>query len=196
MQNTGLIRPTGLLLLFSLWCCSTSTWAQELPINTQLGGNFSLTSAQNKQFELNALKNQVILLTFGFTHCVHSCPFVLSKYTQLLKTLGAQAQEVKLLFITVNPEQDTPAHLQHFLANFDARIIGLTGSPAQLKQIAHQYGAVFTPSAHPTQTPHKTDDIPHTDRIYLLDQQHRIRMIYPLDTAAERIQADIKALLR
>jgi protein SCO1/2 len=84
------------------------------------------------------------LVFFGFTFCPDICPTTLSTVTAVMEKLGADAEHVVPLFITVDPERDTPAVLADYLANFDSRIVGLTGSPEQIDAAAKAYRVYYS----------------------------------------------------
>lgn len=104
-----------------------------------VGGAFVLTAAKGGEFDSKSLSGKPYAVFFGFTHCPDICPTTMAELTGMLKDLGDQANSLNVVFITVDPERDTPAVMTDYLSNFDARIIGLTGSPDQIAHVVAQY---------------------------------------------------------
>lgn len=104
--------------------------------------DFTLHSAQGP-LDPKTLRGAVVLVYFGYTACPDVCPTTLSDVASALRSLGPSADGVRVLFISVDPERDTPAHLAEYAAYFDPRIIGLTGNLEQLSDAAARYGASF-----------------------------------------------------
>ncbi|MCG8395026.1 MAG: SCO family protein [Pseudomonadales bacterium] len=164
----------------------------DLPVNTRLGGEFTLTDHNGEAFTQEQLKGQVSILFFGYTHCPDICPAVLARVAQVYRKLdeAGEADQVQPVFITFDPERDTPAHLKEYLPWFKADMIGLTGSREAIKQVASQYGVVFIKGD-------KEEDylFTHSDYIYLLDDQARVRKLYPADFNIDEVVNDTKSLL-
>jgi protein SCO1/2 len=102
--------------------------------------DFTLTDQKNQPFQLSNQRGKVALLFFGYAHCPDVCPVTLSIFSQVRKSLGPQADEVSFVFVTVDPERDTPEALGKYLANFSAPLTGLTGSRAELEPVWKSYG--------------------------------------------------------
>jgi protein SCO1 len=107
-----------------------------------LGGPFTLTGADGKPFNSSALAGKPYVIFFGFTHCPDVCPTTLSRLARLRQQLGGAADAPVILFVTVDPERDGPAEVGKYAQLFNAPIIGLTGSPAQIEQVKKQFGIV------------------------------------------------------
>lgn len=114
-----------------------------------IGGKFTLTDQNGKPVKDEDLRGQVLLVFFGFTHCPDICPVTVKTLSDLVDSLGDKATQVTPVFITVDPERDTPEAMKTYLANFNARIVGLTGTPEQIKQVAQLYKAYYSKSAVP-----------------------------------------------
>lgn len=165
----------------------------DLPVNTRLGGDFTLTDHNGEPFRLSSLEDRVVILFFGYTHCPDICPAVLARVAQAYRNLDEQgdAGPVQPVFITFDPERDTPAHLREYLPWFKADIIGLTGSVAEIEAVAEQYGVVFLK----TDGQDEAYDFTHSDYIYLLDRQGRVRKLYPADFGIDEVVHDVQSLL-
>ncbi|HEX5677887.1 MAG TPA: SCO family protein [Alcanivorax sp.] len=182
-----------LVLAVTLAGCGDNGAGSDLPVNTRLGGDFTLTDHHGEPFRLSSLEDRVVILFFGYTHCPDICPAVLARVAQVYRNLEEQgdAGAVQPLFITFDPERDTPAHLREYLPWFKADVIGLTGSVEEIKAVAEQYGVVFLKSDGQDET----YDFTHSDYIYLLDRQGRVRKLYPADFDINEVVNDVQSLL-
>lgn len=107
----------------------------------QFGGDFTLIDSRGQPFELRDSRGKVVVIYFGFTSCADTCPATLSTLAAVMRSLGPQADRVQPLFITVDPERDTPEVLRDFVPYFHPAIIALTGTQEAVEQVAAQYRA-------------------------------------------------------
>ena len=108
-----------------------------------IGGDFTLTDGDGKPFSLSDLKGKVVILSFGYTHCPDVCPTELLTYSDTLKQLGDQAKDVKVVFVSIDPERDTPEVIGKYAKQFNPDFIGLTATGDQsLPVIKQQYRVV------------------------------------------------------
>ena len=114
-----------------------------LPGTVTIGAPFKLTAQDGRVFDSAALAGAPYALFFGFTHCPDVCPTTLLEMTQHLAALGPSAAKLKVVFVTVDPERDTVQLLKDYLSAFDPRIIGLTGTPAEIAAVARSYRAYY-----------------------------------------------------
>lgn len=115
---------------------------RQTPTGPRYGADFVLTSATGASFDSKALLGHPHALFFGFTHCPDICPATLAEMTAFMAQLGPDADRLKVVFVSVDPERDTPAVLKEYLENFDRRIIGLTGATADIAKMTRGYGIV------------------------------------------------------
>lgn len=108
-----------------------------------IGGNFALTDQTGKTVHDTDFRGRLMLVFFGFTHCPDICPVSTATLSQVMGKLGEKADQVAPVFITVDPERDSPSVLKDYLANFDKHMIGLTGTPEQIRQVTELYKAYF-----------------------------------------------------
>src|SRR4051812_12773840 len=101
---------------------------------------FTLQGSNGKALKLSDFRGKVVILGFGFTSCPDVCPTTLGVLGQAHKRLGAQGQDVQVLYITVDPERDTPERMHAYLQAFDASFIGGTGAADQLAAVRKEYG--------------------------------------------------------
>ncbi len=132
---------------------------------SSIGGPFTLIDQNGKTVSDVDFKGQPMLVFFGYTHCPDVCPTTLSDLTAMLKALGPD-RKAAVLFVTVDPERDTPAVLKDYLSGFDPRIVGLTGDPAAVAKVLKDY-RVFAKKVPTTGGDYSMD---HTAIIYLMDK--------------------------
>ncbi len=156
--------------------------------------DFTLTDQYGQPFTLSNHKGEVILMFFGFTYCPDVCPSTLSKWKKVQDALEEESEKVKFVYITVDPERDTPGKLRQHLAIFSPDFIGLTGKPDELLKVYESYGiyrekVIISDSAAGYL-------INHTARIYVIDRNGRWRLGIPNDATVEDIVHDVKLLLQ
>ena len=103
------------------------------------GGDFSLTGPEGKTVSLEDFRNKVVLIYFGYTFCPDVCPITLSNLKLLMLDLGEKAEDVQVIFISIDPERDTYQKLKDYVPYFHPTFIGLTGSEADLAAVAKKY---------------------------------------------------------
>jgi protein SCO1 len=135
-----------------------------------IGGSFELTDHNGKPFSSTALAGQPYAIFFGFTHCPDVCPTTLLEMSNNLQSLGPDGDRLKVVFVTVDPERDTPAHLRDYLSSFDPRIVGLTGSEPQIAAAAKGWNAFYNkiPEDDGAYT------IAHSAYVYLMSRDNRL----------------------
>lgn len=156
------------------------------------GGDFTLQSADGP-VSLKDLRGKVVLLYFGYTFCPDVCPTSLALIAQALKQLAPEEQaKVQLVFVSVDPERDTPRHIKEYVAFFRPGSIGLTGTPEQVARAAKQYGAVYRKQAVTSAAGYVVD---HSSYTYILGPDGALRgKVLHAATPAEMVQAIRTAL--
>ncbi|WP_324669114.1 SCO family protein [Geochorda subterranea] len=156
--------------------------------------DFVLTDQHGQPFQLAALRGRPVLVFFGYTFCPDVCPGTMVQYRAVRQALGADADRVGLLFVTVDPERDTPERLAEYVGHFDAAIVGLTGSPATVEHVMHRWG-VF---AEKVPVPGSATGylINHTAALYLVGPDGMVRVMHPYGTPTADIVHDVRGLLR
>jgi protein SCO1/2 len=156
-----------------------------------VGGPFSLTDHTGRKVTQADYRGKPTLVFFGFTHCPEVCPTTLFELTTLLGKLGADADKLNVLFVTVDPERDTPAQLALYLQSFDSRIVGLSGSQEEVDAALKAYKAYA--KRLPTQDGYTMD---HTASVYLMDAEGRFRSLIDYHEEQESALAKVKLLLK
>ena len=135
---------------------------------------------------------KVVALYFGYTHCPDVCPLTMSHLASAVQQLGAEAGDVRILFVTVDPRRDTPAVLSAYTAAFSPEARGLTGSAAQIKTLATRYHVAYSygkPDSHGNYA------VTHSAAIYVFDERGRGRLIGTEATPPREIAHDLKQLI-
>lgn len=157
------------------------------------GGDFSLIDHDGQPFSLTSQRGKVVLVFFGYTFCPDACPTTLSKLSSVYRKLGDDASKVKTLYITVDPERDTPDVLKADLGNFRIDAIGLTGAKAEIDTVVQQYGAAYEIVQTPDSAAKYT--VSHTTTLYALDPKGRIRTKFRYEATVDEIVDGIHAIL-
>ncbi len=157
-----------------------------------LGGPFRLTDDKGRAVTDADYRGRWMLVFFGYSNCPDECPLTLQKMAGALSKLGPLAGKIAPLFITVDPARDTPGRLATYLANFDPRITGLTGSDAQIAAEAKAYRVYYAPAKHEESG---ADLVSHSTFLYLLDPAGRFSTLLPSDVDADRLAAELRAEL-
>jgi protein SCO1 len=157
-----------------------------------LGGPFELIDHNGKPFSSAALAGKPYAIFFGFTNCPDVCPTTLLMMTNALTKLGPEADSLKVIFVTVDPERDTSEQLRAYLSSFDPRIIGLTGSSEQIIAAAKSWNAFHNKIPE--------DDggytVVHSAYVYLMDANNRcVATMGFQDTEAEQLEKLLRMLL-
>jgi protein SCO1/2 len=157
-----------------------------VPQVANIGGPFRLTDHEGRVITEQDLKGRPFLVFFGFTHCPDVCPTALFEISEIFRKLGPKA-DVRALFITVDPERDTPATLKDYLSNFDARIIGLTGDPDEIAAVVKAYRGYF--KKIPLAEGYTMD---HTAIVYLMGKDGRFISPFSLRRTSDAAAADLR----
>lgn len=166
--------------------------SQPNPSAIQIGGPFQLVDTEGQPVTEQALRGKPTAIFFGFTYCPEVCPTTMAELTNWLKALGRDAERLNVVFVSVDPERDTPAQLKTYLSNFDARIRGFTGTPEAVAAAAKAYRVYYRKVA--------TDDggytVDHSAAIYLFDKDGGFVEPIGYGTPPERALGQLRRLLR
>jgi protein SCO1/2 len=157
----------------------------------QVGGPFTLLDHTGKKRSLAEFKGKVVLIYFGYMFCPDICPTDLSNLAGLLKRLGKDSDQVQTIFITLDPERDTPELIGRYVQHFDKRILGLRGTEQQTKQVATQYKTFYEKvSLNGNQYV-----IDHTAFIYIMNRAGKYVAFFPPGTSPERMEIMVREAL-
>jgi len=156
-----------------------------------IGGPFHLTDQNGNRVTDADLKGKWSLIYFGYTHCPDACPTALNDIAVALDELGARRAAVRPVFITVDPERDTPEALKSYVASFDAPILALTGTQQEVAQAAKAYRVYY--AKHPE--PGGDYSMDHSSVIYVMDPEGRFTASFTHESSPEQIAERLKKLL-
>lgn len=157
----------------------------------RLAPDFRLQSSKGGEFTLMQTRGELVILGFGFTHCTDVCPITLSNLAATRKKLGKLANDVQVVYITVDPANDSTARLHDYLNVFDPTFIGLTGTDAELSAVQKNYGIIAAKATGK----HGEAQVHHSSYIYLIDRAGLLRALVPFGKSPDDIVHDIKILL-
>lgn len=155
------------------------------------GRTLSLTDQHGQRRTLEDFRGKVVMLYFGFVQCPDVCPTALARAVEVMQRLGPDAGRVQLLFVTVDPERDTPALLRDYMAAFHPSFLGLTGTPEEIAAAAREFKVYY--AKVPTGSGYTMD---HSAQTYLIDVQGRLRIVLKHEQTADDYAHDIAWLLR
>ncbi|HLF24419.1 MAG TPA: SCO family protein [Burkholderiales bacterium] len=158
---------------------------------SSVGGPFRLLDHNGHVVTDATFKGRPFLVFFGFTHCPDICPTALFEMSEVLKRLGSDANKTAALFISVDPERDTPEKLRDYVSSFHPRVFGLTGTPAEIEAVTRVYRAYARKV--PLDGGGYTMD--HSAIVYLMDKDGRFIAPFNLKRSAEQAAADLKRRL-
>lgn len=184
----------GLAAVIILWgLVRPHTFAGTVMQSPQPATPFTLSGPGGQPVSLEDLRGKTVLLFFGYTSCPDVCPTTLYEMRDMLDALGKHADQVRVVFISVDPEKDTPQRLQAYLANIDPqqRFTGLTGDLDTLNTITAQYGIFFQKRTISETGAYLID---HTATVLLVDGEGYLRVVYPYGTPGAAIAADVRYL--
>ena len=190
---------------FLLWlCCVLALTACEKPqspkvpfANTDITGldyakGFALIDHNGKSRTLADFKGKVVVVFFGYTQCPDVCPTTLSELAGIKKALGSEADRLQVIFITLDPQRDTPELLAGFVPAFDSSFLGLWGEQAVIDKVAKDF-KVFAQKVPSKDS--KSYTIDHTAGSYVFDDQGHIRLFVRHGQGVDGLQKDLQRLL-
>jgi protein SCO1 len=159
-----------------------------------IGGPFTLRTPDGTSVTDQTYRGKWLLVYFGYTFCPNTCPTVLMDMSLVLAQLDGEADALQPLFITVDPQRDTPDVLRQYTRSFDPRIIALSGDPQQIAAVAKAYGAYYTTR----KTGAGAEDylIDHSSYVYLMDPRGRFAQGFEADTPPDRMAQQVRELMR
>lgn len=194
MKRLGSLLPAVLLILMLAACQQAAT---EKFVNIDVTGldyaqDFTLTDHHGKSRSLADFKGKVVVMFFGYTQCPDVCPTTMAEMADVMTALGPQADQVQVLFVTLDPARDTPPILAQYVPAFDPRFLGLYGDEAATEKVAKEFKIFFqkVPGKQPG-----SYTVDHTAGSYVFDPQGHIRLFIKHAQGAAPIVHDLKLLL-
>lgn len=160
---------------------------------TKIGGPFSLIDQNGQRVNESVLAGHYNLIYFGFTYCPAICPTELQKINVTLKQLGNLAEKIQPVFITIDPERDTPAIIKPYIAQFHPRMLGLTGTVDEVAAALKAYKVYARKVDDPGLSDYTMD---HSSYIYFIAPDGTLIGMYPIDSTPSTMARDIEAALK
>lgn len=157
------------------------------------GRDFALTDANGKARTLADFRGKAVVVFFGFTQCPDVCPTTLATLAEAMKQLGADADRVQVLFVTIDPARDTAELLRNYVPAFDKRFLGLYGDDDATQRVAREFKIIY--QKQPGSTP-ETYTMDHSAGTYIFDAQGRLRLFVNHGQGPEVFAHDLRAILR
>ena len=159
----------------------------------RMAPDFTVRGSNGKELKLSQFRGKLVLLEFGYTSCVDVCPVSLAMLAQARKQLGAQADQMQVIYVTVDPERDTEERMRNYLKAFDPTFIGATGTPQQMARVRQEYGITATKKAIEGS---KDYLVGHSSYLYFVDRKGSLRALLPFGRTADDVAHDAKLLLK
>lgn len=156
--------------------------------------DFIMPSSRGEPLSLSSFAGSPTVIFFGYTFCPDVCPLTLSEMKRVKERLGGAGEDLNVVFISVDPERDTPDVLARYVTSFDPAFVGLQGEEATLRRIGKEYGLYYAKSE--VQNTAASYLVDHSSAAYLIDGAGRLRVVYPYGTEPEVIARGVQRLLR
>ena len=159
----------------------------------EFGRDFRLTDFNGQPRTLADFRGKVVVVFFGYTHCPDVCPTTLSEMASAVKKLGAEGAKVQVLFVTADPERDTPAVLKQYVGAFNPAFLGLRGTPEETARVAKEFKVILqkNPGADPNNY-----TVDHSSGTYIYDASGKLRLYVGYGQGADVFAHDIGELLK
>ncbi len=197
-RSMGWLKWLPLLALVTAVGCGQPTPRVDFRGSDISGADFGrrleLTDHNGKKRRLEDFRGKLVVLFFGYTHCPDVCPTTLSDMARAMRLLTPeQAARVQVLFVTVDPERDTPEMLKAYVPYFHPSFLGLYGTPQEVAEAAREFRVTYRKHTEPGATDYLVD---HTAGSYVLDAKGRLRLFLPFAHPPEDIAHDLRLLLQ
>jgi protein SCO1/2 len=156
--------------------------------------DFELQGSNGAPVVLSKFRGKVVAMAFGFSYCPRVCPVTLANLSEVFKKLGAAGADVQVIFVSVDPDRDTPNRLREFLQFFNPSFLGATGKKAQIDSVRQAYG-VFANRAL-SENKKLGYEVHHSSSIFLIDREGKLRALVPFGKPPQAILHDINLLLK
>lgn len=154
--------------------------------------DFHLTDQDDQAVTAGDYRHDLVLLYFGYSECPDECPTTLAMLANALHTLGPEASQVRVLFVSVDPQRDTTAVLKRYVGNFGPQFVGLRPDPAELIDLSKRYRI-----AYHYEKPDKDGnyEVDHSSAVFIFDRDGRARLLALSDNTAQQVATDLRRLL-
>ena len=194
-RRKGLVAAAVMVAAIAVAAGATALWMglalrAQVQSSTKIGGPFTLVDDTGAQVTDAALKGRPTVMYFGYTFCPEICPTTLTELAQWMQLLGPDADKLNYVFVTVDPERDTPKVMHDYVSAFDPRIRGFTGTPDQIAKVASEYRVYY--KRVPTSDGGYVID--HTAGLYLMDPKVRFFGFVPYQEKTDAAVAKLRKL--
>ena len=194
MQRRTLILASAVAAFSMAGCMDSKPQFKGVDITgADYARDFQLTDHNGQPRSMKDFKGKIVVMFFGFTQCPDVCPTSMTELAQVKQLLGKDGDKLQGLFVTVDPERDTPELLKAYMANFDPSFLALRGTPEQLAAMAKDYKVFYKKVEGKTPTSYTMD---HSAASYVYDTQGRLRLYTRYGTGAAALASDIALLLK
>lgn len=189
-----LLRSVLIVFLFFISACEEPRLPSPFhasEVGTRFAGaDFKLTDHNGRPRTLRDFRGKAVVLFFGYMHCPDVCPTTMADLTQVMGRLGPDADSVQVLFVTVDPERDTPELLAQYVPAFHPSFMGLYGDAQSTAEVARAFNVMY--QKQPTAAGYNVD---HSAGTFLIDPAGRVRLISPYGQRTDWLEQDIRLLL-
>jgi len=189
----GLVVLIGVVMAITLIVPSKENFRGTLYDPALPAPEIELALGDGSNFKLSERRGDIVLLFFGYTSCPDVCPTTLSELRKIRTELGEDAEKVQVVYITVDPDRDTPEKVQEYVSIFDPSFIGLSGSLDELEPVWKDYGVFRQIEENVSESGYL---VTHSARVYLIDQDSNLRLSYAFGTPTDDILHDVKLVLQ
>ena len=156
--------------------------------------DFVLQGSNGAPVALSKFRGKVVAVAFGFSYCQRVCPVTLANLSEVFKKLGAAGTDVQVIFVSVDPDRDTPARLREYLQVFNPSFLGATGKKEQIDVVRQAYG-IFAEKT-PSENKKLGYEVHHSSSIFLIDREGKLRVLVPFGRSPQAILNDVNLLLK
>lgn len=199
MNKRDFLRLAGLSVALAAWAGLTACTDPKPSFNAvdmtgaDYAKGFALKDADGKERTLADFKGKVVVLFFGYAQCPDVCPTTMTEMTQVKQQLGPDGDKLQVLFVTVDPDRDTPEVMKAYMGAFDPAFVALIPTQAQLAAMAKDYKAYYKKVDGKTATSYSMD---HSAASYIYDTQGRLRLYARYGAGVAPMVADVQALIK
>jgi protein SCO1 len=188
-----LLAVAGLVAAVLLLGVGGFLWLTRASDGSSIGGPFTLENSAGKTVTARDFRGKYMLVYFGYTYCPDVCPTTLNAVAAALDKLGSKANDLAPIFITVDPQRDTPLVMQRYTAAFSPKLIGLTGTPDEIAKVAKEYRVYY--AKHVTGPGPNDYSMDHSSIIYLMGPDGKFIAPVPAEESPATMAADIGKLM-
>ena len=191
-MRTAMLLPAGAVLLAA--CSESKPQFKAIDLTgADYARDVQLPDAEGRPRSLKDFRGKAVVLFFGYTQCPDVCPTTLSEIAEAKRLLGPDGARVQGVFVTLDPERDTPQVLKAYVSNFDPTFVALRGTPEQVAAVAKDFKIFYKKVDGKTPTSYTLD---HSAASYVYDPAGRLRLYTRYGTGPEALAADLKLLLK